>query len=72
MQALFLETMGLFFLLFALTGGFASYREYRAYSDGEIGIERVVLGVIFTVLFGYFALTSFWRAQRRQQAKETN
>ena len=68
-HALFLETMGLFFLLFALTGGIATYREYRGYTAGEVGIERASLGLLFTVLFAYFAATSFWRAKRRQAGK---
>ena len=64
-HALFLETMGLFFLLFTLTGGAATYRMYRQYASGDAGLERLLLGVIFTTVFGYFAITSFWRAQRR-------
>ena len=66
LHTLFLETMGLFFLLFTLTGGVATYRSYRAHVVGELGIERVIVGVLFTALFGYFAVSSFWRAQRRQ------
>jgi hypothetical protein len=70
LHGLFLETMGLFFLLFALTGGVATYREYRAYDAGQIGVERVLLGVIFTALFTYFAVSSFRRAKRRQAIGE--
>ncbi len=70
-HALFLETMGLFFLLFALTGGAATYRSYRTYSAGETSIERVILGVLFTALFAYFSASSFWRARRRQKSGET-
>lgn len=68
-HALFLETVGLFFLLFALTGGVATYRSYRAYTAGDMGVERVGLGVLFTLMFAYFSASSFWRAQRRQAAK---
>ncbi|MEO6119373.1 MAG: hypothetical protein ABIP12_01685 [Terriglobales bacterium] len=67
-RALFLETMGLFFLLFALTGAAATYRSYRAYSTGDAGPERLILGVVFTVLFAYFSASSFWRARRRQSS----
>ena len=69
LHALFLETMGLFFLLFAASGAFAAYREYRAYSAGQVGIERAVLGLLFTLVFAYFAVTSFWRARRRQAGR---
>jgi hypothetical protein len=70
LRALFLETMGLFFLLFTLSGGAATYRAYRQYASGDAGVERVILGVIFTSVFGYFAISSFWRAHRRT-IKET-
>ncbi|HUR36409.1 MAG TPA: hypothetical protein VM009_01240 [Terriglobales bacterium] len=66
LHGLFLETMGLFFVLFAIAGGVATYREYQAYDAGQSGVERVLLGVIFTTLFTYFAASSFWRAKRRQ------
>lgn len=61
----------MFFLLFTITGGIATYRAYRSYSVGDFGVERVILGVLFTTLFGYFAVSSFWRAQRRQAKKES-
>lgn len=64
---LFLETMGLFFLLFAATSGFATYRQYQSYVKTEAGFERVVLGLFVTGLFSYFAASSFWRARRRAQ-----
>lgn len=70
MHALFLEIMGLFFLLFALTGGAATYRAYRAYTAGEAGVERVALGVVFTAVFAYFSVSSFLRARRRTDAGE--
>ncbi|HUS18171.1 MAG TPA: hypothetical protein VMZ25_00845 [Terriglobales bacterium] len=69
-HALFLETMGLFFLFFTLTGGFATYRAYRAYRGAQAGVEPVILGVLFTLLFLYFAVSSFWRAQKRAAVKE--
>lgn len=65
LRSLFLETMGLFFLLFAFTGGAATWREYRAYQAVGAGAERVILGVTFTLLFAYFSLSSFWRARKK-------
>ena len=65
-HTMFLETMGLFYMSFAITGGFATYRAYRVYGEAEVGLERVILGVAFTALFGYFSISSFWRARRRQ------
>ncbi len=65
-HAFFLEIMGLFFLLFAFTGGVATYRSYRAHDAGDASIERVILGVLFTAMFTYFAVSSFVRARRRE------
>lgn len=69
LHSLFLETMGLFFLLFAITGGTATWREYRTYQAAGGGAERVVLGAVFTLLFAYFAASSFWRARKNGSAK---
>ena len=65
-HALFLEVTGVFFVLFVLVGVGATWREYAAWSAGKIGPGRVLLAVCFTVLFLYFAVTSFWRSRRKQ------
>lgn len=63
-RAFFLETMGLFFLLFVLIGAVAVYREYQAYGAGRAGIERAAVALVFTAIFAYFAVTSFLRARK--------
>ncbi len=65
-HGLFLEVTGVFFVLFVLVGVGATYRAYGSWAAGKIGPGKVVLAVSFTVLFSYFALTSFWRSRRRQ------
>ena len=65
-HGLFLEITGVFFVLFVLVGVGATWREYAAWSAGKIGPGKVVLAVCFTVLFSYFAVTSFWRSRRKQ------
>jgi len=65
-HGLFLEVMGVFFVLFVLVGAGATWRTYGAWSEGKIGPGKVVLAVCFTVLFSYFAVTSFWRSRRKQ------
>jgi hypothetical protein len=65
LHLIFLQIAGLFFCLFAL--GFAS-RIPRTYHDqvaGRHGPERVYLLVIFTVVFGWFGVSSFWRARKK-------
>lgn len=57
------EITGFFFLVFAVVGGFAVAREWRAWAAGKIGPGRLWLAVIFTVVFLWFGVTSFWRAR---------
>ena len=65
-HGLFLEITGVFFVLFVLVGVGATWRAYGAWSAGKIGPGKVALAVSFTVLFSYFAVTSFWRSRRKQ------
>ncbi len=65
-HGLFLEITGVFFVLFVVVGAGATWREYRAWSAGKIGPGKLLLAVSFTVVFSYFAVTSFWRSRRRQ------
>ena len=67
LHQLWLEVTGFIFLVMALGFGSAAVREYGKYHAGEVGSGRLVLGVIVTVTFGWFALSSFWRAGRKSQ-----
>jgi len=62
---LWLEVTGFVFLALAGIGGLAFFREYTKYHAGQVGSGRVVVAVCFTVLFGWFGLSSFWRIRRR-------
>jgi len=65
-HGLLLEVTGVFFILFVVIGAGATWRAYGAWSAGKIGPGKMVLAVCFTVLFAYFAVTSFWRSHRKQ------
>lgn len=65
-HGLFLEITGVFFVVFVVVGVGATWREYQAWAAGKIGPGKMLLAVSFTVLFSYFAVTSFWRSRRRQ------
>lgn len=65
-HGLFLEITGVFFVLFVVVGVGATWRAYIAWSAGKIGPGKLLLAVSFTVVFSYFAVTSFWRSRRRQ------
>jgi hypothetical protein len=62
---LWLEITGLFFLLFSLVGAVALSREYPKYAAGRLGPGKLVLTLIFTIVFAYFGISSFWRVRRK-------
>ena len=67
MHALFLQTAGLFFFVFAVLGGAAAYREYRVWSAGQAAAGgKLALAAVFSLIFAWFALSSFWRANKAQ------
>jgi hypothetical protein len=65
LHQLWLEVTGLVFLVMALSGGFASAKEYAKYEAGRAGLGRVVVAICFTVTFAWFGVSSFWRVRQR-------
>lgn len=65
LHLLWLEVMGFFFSAFAVIGGFASVREYRAWAAGDGDPLRLGGALVFTLTFGWFGVTSFWRARTK-------
>jgi len=62
---LWLEVTGFVFLALAGIGALAFLREYTKYRAGYATSSRLVLAVCFTVLFGWFGVSSFWRIKKR-------
>ena len=62
---LFLQVAGVFFLAFAAGGGIAAWREYHKWQAGQIGPGKMYLAVAFAALFTWFAVSSFWRAEKK-------
>ena len=62
LRALWLQVTGFFFAVFSVIGGFAAWREYHRYTAGLVGPGRALLGAAFSLLFGWFAINSFWNA----------
>ncbi len=58
------EVTGFFFAIFALIGAGGTVREYGLYRAGKIGLAPLAAAIVFTLVFAYFAATSFWRARR--------
>lgn len=65
LSQLWLEVTGFVFLALAAIGGLAFAREYAKYHSGHVGLDRVVLAICFTALFGWFGLSSFWRVRKK-------
>jgi hypothetical protein len=64
---LWLEITGFAFLVFAAAGGFATYREYNSFHAGKGTSSHLALAAGFTLVFGWFGLSSFWRAKARSR-----
>jgi hypothetical protein len=65
LHLLFLQVAGVFFVAFAAGGGIAAWREYHKWQAGQIGPGKVYLAAGFSALFLWFAVSSFWRAGRK-------
>ena len=63
---LWLEITGFIFLVFAAVGAFALYHEYSSLHAGKGTSSRVALAAGFTAVFGWFGLSSFWRARSKR------
>lgn len=62
---LWLEITGLFFLIMALSFAGATFREYEKFHAGGVGFGRIAITVGCTLTFGWFGLSSFWKARRK-------
>jgi hypothetical protein len=63
---LWLEVTGFVFLCLAGIGATALVREYLLYQAGKATSGRLALAVGFTLLFGWFGISSFWRVRKRK------
>jgi hypothetical protein len=64
---LWLDVMGLVFLIMALSFSVAIVKEYGKYHAGGTGVGRLAIAVCVALTFVWFGLSSFWRARRRSQ-----
>ena len=68
-RVLWLEVTGFLFLVLTVIGAGATWREYRHYARGEAVSGKVAVGVVFTLMFLYFGLNSFWRSRKSSGTK---
>jgi hypothetical protein len=65
-RQLWLEVTGFTFLMLAVIGGIAGFREYAKYQAGRAsGPGRVILAACFTIMFVWFGVSSFWRVRKK-------
>ncbi len=64
---LWLEVTGTMFLAMAGFFAIAGVREYLKYVAGRAAPGRVLIAVCFTLTFGWFGLSSFWKVRRKSQ-----
>jgi hypothetical protein len=64
---LWLEVTGFLFLVLAVIGGGAAVREYQRHAAGTTGVGKVIIAVVFSLLFLYFGIESFVRARRKSK-----
>jgi hypothetical protein len=67
LHQLWLEVMGLLFLLMAFSGGVFLAREYAEYHARHTALWHVVIAICFTVTFAWFGVSSFWRARQKSK-----
>jgi predicted tellurium resistance membrane protein TerC len=63
---LWLETTGFLFLAFAAVGLVALVREYVAYHAHRGTSGHIVMAAAFSVMFGWFGVSSFWKARSKR------
>lgn len=63
-RVLWLEVTGFLFLCLAVVGAAAAFREYRHYARGQAGFSKVAIAAVFTLMFLYFGVNSFWRSRK--------
>ncbi|HKO19723.1 MAG TPA: hypothetical protein VJU82_12640 [Acidobacteriaceae bacterium] len=66
---LMLEVAGVFFGIFALYGFNTMWRAHGSWHTGSPNHRQFVGGALMLALFGYFCITSFVRARRRERGR---
>src|SRR5690349_12544502 len=67
LHQLWLEMVGVIFLVMALSFTSASVKEFGKYQAGQVGAGRVAVTICFAVTFAWFGVSSFWRVRKKKQ-----
>ena len=63
------EITGFIFLAFAVFGAGAMVKEYLAYRKGGVSPNHMAVAAGFTLVFGWFGVSSFLKARRPRKQK---
>lgn len=63
---LWLEVTGFVFVVFAVAGSVGTVREYGLYHAGKAAGSKVAVAAGFTLMFGWFGISSFLRSRRKK------
>ncbi|HVI07812.1 MAG TPA: hypothetical protein VND65_05910 [Candidatus Binatia bacterium] len=69
LHELWLQVIGLVFLIMAVSGAGAAAHEYSKYRASHSGGGRFAAALGFTIMFGWFGASSFWRVHRKSKGK---
>ena len=70
LRQLWHEITGFIFLAFAGFGAFALVKESLAYHAGGVRPNRVAIAAGFTLVFGWFGVSSFWRSRKPRKHRK--
>lgn len=65
LNQLWLEVTGFVFLALSAVGALALAHEWTKYQANKVSPNRLMLAVCFTLMFGWFGLSSFWRVRKK-------
>lgn len=64
-RQLWLEVTGFVFLALSAVGVFAFAHEWSRYQPGRTNPDRLLVAICFTLMFGWFGVSSFWRVRKK-------
>jgi hypothetical protein len=65
LHQLWLEVTGFVFLALAAIGASSFVRDYAQYHAHKTSPNRMLVATIFTLMFAWFGISSFWRVRRK-------
>jgi hypothetical protein len=65
LHQLWLEVTGFVFFALSAIGALAFVHEWTKYQTARTNFSRVALAACFTLMFGWFGFSSFWRVRKK-------